>query len=364
MTVKEKTKELLHMDDRQLVDRILAFPDRERLNRDEEGKRRKYPSAEMAVRARRSMEKDPSYQISDKQKWAMADSFAKFSSDQLKVAGIKFAKADPNDLVKNPILEDGVKTVYEMQYHLIPEPENEHDKNAVAVYVENKNDEGEIKFGEWTYFGLTKIGYMPASYTATHPITDVMTVTGTLTDHSNGHFKTISYVMDMDTEALNKKLATEMNPEKYTYQMPFTLNGSPKPDAADYLNNQRDWTEQLNNELEYWGVNGHADNVKFDFPGARAGMVTVESTDKLNDEAMQVCGSYFRHCLESGISGDLKRDGYVEGLSQTQPAVNTRERTYFSMQAQPSFADEDDFAKAIEGLSGSSGTNAPPSAAM
>lgn len=335
MDVKQKRKELLKMDNRAFIDRILAFPDRERLNRDEEGKRRKYPSAEMAVRARRSMEKDPNWQLSDKQKFVMADSFAQYSTNELKVAGVKFAKADPNTLVKNEVSSEGVKTVYEMQFHLQPEPENEHDKNAVAVYVDNV--EG----------NRTKIGYVPGAYVGEHPIIQPMTVQGTLTDHSNGHFKTISYSMNLDTEAIDKDLAGTRNPDVYTYRMPFILNGDVKENAADYLNGQRDWTQQLNNELEYWGVNGQADNVSFEFPGGKTGNVIVESSSKLNSEAMQVCGSYFRYSLESGISSDLKRDGYVD-VPQNLPAVNTRERTYFSLAAEP--ADTDDFTQAIDGI--------------
>lgn len=332
MDIKQKRKELLHMNDRAFIDRILAFPDREKLNRDEEGNRRKYPSAEMAVRARRSIEKDPEWKISDKQKYVMADSFARYSTDELKVAGIKFAKADPNTLVKDEVSKEGVKAVYNMQFHLHPEPENEHDKNAVAVLVDNI--EG----------GKTKIGYMPGAYVAQHPITQPMTVEGTLTDHSNGHFKTISYSMNMDTEAIDKELMANRNPDMYTYCMPFMLNGDPKPEIADYLTNQRNWTEQLNNELEYWGVNGHASDVFFSFAG-RTGYINVETPDKLNTEAMTVCGSYFRYSLESGISSDLKRDGYVD-VPINIPAVNTRDKTYFSLQAEP----ETDFAQAVDNI--------------
>lgn len=331
MDIKQKRKELLHMNDKAFIDRILAFPDREKLNRDEDGKRRKYPSAEMAVRARRSMEKDPEWKISDKQKYVMADSFAQYSTDELKVAGIKFAKADPNTLTKIPVSKDGVKTVYDMQYHLIPEPENEHDKNAVAVYVENENDDNK-----------TKIGYVPGAYVAEHPITHPMTVKGTLTDHSNGHFKTISYTMDMDTEAIDKELQMSRNPDMYTYRMPFILNGDPKPETADYLTKQRNWTEQLNNELEYWGVNGKAEDVYFSIAG-RSGCINVESSAKLNTEAMTVCGSYFRYSLESGISSDLKRDGYVN-VPINIPAINTRDKTYFALQAEP---ETDDFSQAV-----------------
>lgn len=321
MDVKQKRKELLHMDDKAFIDRILAFPDRERLNRDEDGKRRKYPSAEMAVRARRSMEKNPDWKISDKQKYVMADSFAQFSTDELKVSGITFAKADPNTLFKNQVSKEGVKTVYEMQFHLQPEPDNQYDKNAVAVYVDN------------TEGSRTKIGYVPAAYTGVHPITNEMTVKGTLTDHSNGHFKTISYAMTIDTEAVDKISFANRDPKMYTYHMPFMLNGDAKPDTADYLTNSRNWTEQLNNELEYWSVNGQADNVYFSLAG-KTGYINVESSAPLNAEAMQVCGSYFRYSLESGISSDLKRDGYVN-VPQTVSAINTREKTYFSLQAEP-----------------------------
>lgn len=336
MTVDQKRKELLHMDDRTLVDRILAFPDREKLNRDEDGKRRKYPSGEMAVRAKRSIEKDPEWKISPKQKYVMADSFARNSTDQLKVSGITFAKADPNDLVKWFHYREGIKTEYVMDFHLEPEPDNEHDKNAVAVYVDNESG------------GRTKIGYVPGAYVSIHPITSPMDVKGTLTDHSNGHFKTISYVMNMDTELVDKLSSGNRRSDTYTYRMPFLLNGDAKEGAADYLNSQRDWTEQLNNELEYWGVNGRTDKVIFEFPGNRSGNIIVESSEKLNAEAMQVCGSYFRYSLESGISSDLKRDGYVD-VSQTVAAVNTRERTYFSLQAEPE-AKEDDFTQAVDSI--------------
>lgn len=332
MDVKAKRKELLRMDDRALVDRILAFPDREKLNRDEEGKRRKYPSAEMAVRVRRSMEKDPDYKISEKQRFVMCDSFARYSTDELKVSGITFAKADPRQLVKDEVSKEGVKTVYNMNFHLIPEPDNQYDKNAVGVYVDNTED------------SQTKIGYVPGSYVAEHPIVHPLSVKGTLTDHSNGHFKTISYTMNMDTEALDNWINENRNPDKYTYRMPFVLNGEPKPDTAEYLTGQRDWTAQLNNELEYWGVNGRADSVAFEFPGGRAGNIIVETSQKLNTEAMGVCGSYFRYSLESGISSDLKRDGYVN-VPINLSAVNTREKTYFSLQAEP--APEDDFAAAV-----------------
>lgn len=353
MTVKEKQKQLLKLSDRDLIDRILAFPDREYLNRDEDGKRRKYPSAEMAVNARRNMERIPDWKISDKQRWAMAHSFAEYSSNELKVSGIKFAKADPNNLEKTEVLKEGTKAVYNMDFTLIPEPENEHDKNAVAVYVHNTDNEGEISYKGQSYHGLTKIGYVPAAYTGIHPISDAMTVKGTLTDHSNGHFKTISYTMDMDTEAIDKEFTANNRSDVYTYRMPFILNGNVKEGAADYLNDKRwtrdgiagQWADRLNEELEYYGVNGHADNVYFEFPGGKAGSIVVETSQQFNPEAMGICGSYFRYCLETNISSDLGREKLVDLQNSNMPAVNTREKMYFSLQSQPA---EDDFTKAVD----------------
>lgn len=359
MTVKEKEKELLRMPDRDLINRILAFPDREYLNRDEDGKRRKYPSAEMAVNARRNMEKNPDWTISGKQKWAMAHSFAQYSSNELKVAGIKFAKADPNTLQKNPVKTEGVKTVYSMHFHLVPEPENEHDKNAVAVYVDREDTPAKSDDGRAAYVpnGPVKIGYVPAAYTGIHPIPQPMTVLGTLTDHSNGHFKTISYVMDMDTEAIDKNFSQNNRTDAYTYRMPVILNGNAKEGTAEYLNSQRwpggdGWTQRVNNELEYWGVNGRADNVHFEFPGGKSGSIVVETSAPLNAEAMGICGSFFRYNLESGISADLWREKLVD-CAQNLPAVNTREKMYFSLQSEPDAAalsEEDDFSNAVAGI--------------
>ena len=138
MTQEQKRKSLLKLSDRDLVNRILAFPDRQALNRDEEGNRRRYPSAEMAVRAKKQMEKNPDYRISDKMRWCMADSFSQFSFDRLKVAGITFAKADAGALDLTPVAQEGTKTTYSLRYSLKPEPENPYDKNAVAVYAKTK----------------------------------------------------------------------------------------------------------------------------------------------------------------------------------------------------------------------------------
>ena len=77
----------------------------------------------------------------------------------------------------------------------------------------------------------------------------------------------------------------------------------------------------------------------------RTGEILVETKAPLCEEAMEVCGSFFHYSLETGISSDLRRDGYVKA-PQNLPAVNTRDRTYFSLAAEP-----EDFAKAVESLS-------------
>lgn len=372
MDIKSKRKELLKMDDRDLVKRILAFPDRERLNRDADGNRRPYPSAEMAVHAKRQMDNDPDYKISEKQRFAMCSSFAEHSVDELKVVGIKFAGVDPKTLnigkrVSFTNTENGApKEVYNLTYHLKPEPENERDKNAVAVYVVNNESTDQTVV-------MSRIGYLPASYVAEHPITQEMTAAGTLTNYSPGTFKVVSYSMALDTEAIDRDLNSRHDAsQNYTYRMPFLLNGTPKEGTADYLNdmywsenkNMDNWTMRLNDELEYYRTGGTAQDVRFEFPGGKTGNIIVETTEKFNDEAINVCGSYFRYILEAGISSTLKRDGYIEGLSQTQPAVNTRERTYFSLQAEPgekvnesgmTDQEEEDFMRQIDAMSGDIG---------
>ena len=341
MDQKEKTKALLKLTDRELVDRILSYPERTKLNRDEGGNRRRYPSAEMAVRAKRQMAKDPDYKISDKMRFCMADSFSRYSRDQVKVAGITFAKADPDTLKKIVEKEEGVKTVYEMSFALRPEPENPYDKNAVAVYAENMDGEE------------VKIGYVPAAYVATRPITEPLAVKGTLTDHSNGHFKTISYSLDMDTEELERSRSSSWDKGVYTYRMPFLLNGPVKEGAGEYLTScygKGGWAARINDELEYWGVDGQVKDVSFQFPSSRSGEILVKTEAPLSGEAAATCGSFFRYSLEAGIGSDLRRDGYVLPPAG-MPVVNTREKTYFSLMAEPVEEEDRAFAESLEELS-------------
>ena len=100
---------------------------------------------------------------------------------------------------------------------------------------------------------------------------------------------------------------------------------------------------------EYWGVNGEVDAVAFRFPSPRTGEILVETKAPLCEEAMEVCGSFFHYSLETGIGSDLRRDGYVK-TPQNLPAVNTRDRTYFSLAAEPKSPDTD-FERAVESLS-------------
>ena len=182
-----------------------------------------------------------------------------------------------------------------------------------------------------------------------------MKVEGMLTDHSNGHFKTISYTMDMDTEAIDREFTANNRDDMYTYRMPFILNGDAKDGIEEYMNGKRwtdpdgtkgGWASRINNELESYGVNGHIDDVRFEFPGGKAGCIVAESPLKLRDDAMQLCGSYFRYCLEYGISTDLKREELVDA-PWNQPAVNMRDHLYFSLQSEPTETNENDFSQAV-----------------
>lgn len=307
----KKRRELLMMDDRAFIDRILTFPDRELLDRDENGKRRRYPLAGMAVKVKKQMEKDPNYRLSGKQKFAMANSFAEYSTEELKVSGIKSANIDPDTLVKEEIKKEGAKTVYSMKFRLQPEPDNQFDKNAVAVYADNI--EG----------GCSRIGYMPLPYIQTHSIKGPVNVNGTLTDYSNGKFKNVSYAIVMGIKH-----------GIYVYKMDFSLNAACRQGTADYLNMQCDWTKRFNKNLATHSKGSKVDNVRFEFANEMSGSVVIESYSRLDDYARRVCDSYFRYILNTGVSDSLKKDKYVD-VPQNIPAVSIKDDMCFHIYAKP-----------------------------
>ena len=62
---------------------------------------------------------------------------------------------------------------------------------------------------------------------------------------------------------------------------PFLLNGPVSEGADAYLTDhyygENGWASRLNDELEYWGVNGEVDAVAFRFPSERTGEILVET---------------------------------------------------------------------------------------
>lgn len=325
MSFIDKRNELLCMDDRALISRILAFPDKQRLNYDKSGKRRRFPSGEMAANALRSMEKNPEWKMSDRQKFAMADSFARFSTDELRVSGILSFNTDLRTLIKNETGRDGAKSMYSMKFHLVPEPENGQDKSTVAVYADNMDG------------GRTKIGYLPASYVKAYPVLSPMDVDGTLTDFSNGKFRNISYAMSMEVGIIARELSTDTNPDMFTYKMKFSLNNSCREDTAQYLNEQCDWTVRLNRKLKAYDPKARVSNVRFEI-NCTSGNVVIESYSSLGTKARRACNNYFRYILGTKIFKDLKNNGYVD-VAQGISAVNVKEDARFILYGRPAARD-------------------------
>ena len=199
------------LSNRELIDRILSYPDRDSLDYDPEGNRRPFPVGMVAQNIRNRND-----QMTVKQYYALIHNFAAVTVPEMRVVGVTFRQNNAAEFEKTLISRDGVKSVYETDYHLVPEPENKYDANAVKVMVPTEDGD------------LHQIGYLNKEFVAAHPISDELEVKGYLTDHSNGKFKNVSYSLAVDTEHLEQyRLGS------YLYEAPFTFD---PPDHRVELN--------------------------------------------------------------------------------------------------------------------------------
>lgn len=209
--VNEKRDELKQLSNRELIDRILSYPDRDSLDYDPEGNRRPFPVGMVAQNIRNHQDR-----MTENQYYALIHNFSAITVPEMRVVGVTFRKNNAAEFEKTLIRKDGVKSVYETDYHLVPEPENKYDANAVKVMVPTENGD------------LHQIGYLNKEFVAAHPISDELEVKGYLTDHSNGKFKNVSYSLAVDTEHLEQyRLGS------YLYEAPFTFD---PPDHRVELN--------------------------------------------------------------------------------------------------------------------------------
>lgn len=183
-----KVAELKRLSHKELIDRVMNYPDQERLNYDEEGVRRKFPlgySAKTMAENGYKFPNDASYH-------GMVRGFASITTPDIKVVGVTFRKTDLEAVAKTkePI-QKGAVSYYRANYRLVPEPDNPYDENAIKVEIENENGEHQ------------HIGYIPREMAEKYELDGVMDVEGAIIDFSNGKMKNVSYRVPLDTEKVN-----------------------------------------------------------------------------------------------------------------------------------------------------------------
>lgn len=332
--VREKRSELKNLDRRELIDRIVNFSDQKRLDFDDEGKRREYPTGKMA----KSIQEN-GYQMSDNQYYTLIHHFAADTIPIIKTVGVTFrqnnAATFEKTFAESP--RNGF-SIYDTSYHLEPEPTNAYDPNAVKVLT-------------FTEEGMHHLGYLPASFVAAHPILEPMDVPGAILDYSNGKFKRCSYQMALDTEFLDRKnpmlsltdadlmgigdLGLDMpnlpdsgtyaqdSPEYYIYELPFTVNGkiTDTTNAAVYVA-RLDMRQDMSDEFTTRGLPDTVADIQWSFQDEKYGLVTLQTVEPLTDEQKLVADAYIHH---------LHTDGYL--------ATHLREQDFMSVgQLEDTFA--------------------------
>ncbi len=267
--VNEKRDELKQLTPRELVDRILEFPDATVLNYDEEGNRRKFPVEEMA---RGFQAKD--YAMSEKQFYTLVHHFAAATVPEMKVVGITFRDSDPSSFVKDEIGKTDKKTTYEMDFHLVPEPTNPVDPNAIAVYVEQTDGQEH------------QIGYLNKEFAAKYPMTEDMMTKGYLSDWSNGKFKVISYSLAVDVE--ENQLTHQQMPEEKLYVYTTQFNYYNTDTENDFINQNTDtMTERFKEFNQNPALKRDIADVTWTCDGDEFNVVTVVAHRELTDRELQ-----------------------------------------------------------------------------
>lgn len=184
--INEKRSQLKAIPKAELIDQIRSFPNQKELNYNSDGEKRQHQVGIMADVIKRN-----DYNMTDKQYYTMVDGYSKHLVEEMKVVGVSYRDVKPENFKKELVerSKEGTVSKYDVDYKLIAEPENPYDKNAISVWLD-KND------GE-----AVQIGYLPKDFVNEYPIDDQV-VSGTMTDHSNGKFKNVSYQLAVDIEDL------------------------------------------------------------------------------------------------------------------------------------------------------------------
>lgn len=315
LTVNEKRNTLKYLSSRELVDRILAYPDQERLNYvfDPEAelmRRREYPVGKMAERAR-----DNQYQVSNTLFHTLVHHFASDTVQDMKIVGVTFRPNDPREFQKTLLSDRKGFQAYEVNYSFEPEPDNPYDKNAVKVLIPKTNGE------------LHHVGYLPRTFVEQHPITEPMETHGFILDYSNGHFKHVSYQASLDMEQIyemrNRALSlTDADlmgigdlsldipepmeadflsvPSTYVYERPFTLNGTVSdPETAEAAINGLNLRADMSDEFTTRGLPDTVVNLTYSFDGS-SGKTILETSKPLSEEQAAVAEAYTNYLHTDG----------------------------------------------------------------
>ena len=314
--IQEKRDLLKQLPKQELVDRICNYPDQRSLNMDADGKWRDHPIGNMAHRIR----DDQHYQMTDKQYYSLIHHYAALTIPELRVVGVTHQDVDAMELDWKPVDRAGSKSVYEMQFHLRPEPDNKYDANAVAVYATTTLGEER------------QLGYVGRKFLEQHPIAQEMDVTGTMIDFSNGHFNNVSYRFPLDTEQLEtdrlqgQAISFVWEPlDGYVYEKPIALSEdcqiTNRVQMQQWLQEQdRQFddssflTTMVKNELEFWKVDGKGtiQQVSYQFPTTREGVVQIVSQTPMSADALAVVDSYINHIQDGVMASSMQECPYVQ----------------------------------------------------
>ena len=336
--VRAKREELEQLPKRELIDRICNYPDQRSLNMDAEGNWRKHPVGNMAHRIRDGQH----YQMTDKQYYSLIHHYPMLTIPELRVVGVTHHTVDPMQLERGEVERDGTKFTYDMQFHLRPEPENPYDANAVAVYAATTS--GDEK----------QLGYVARKFLEQHPITQEMNITGTMIDFSNGHFNNVSYRFPLDIEQLEadrpqkQEIASDLKTaDCYVYEKPIALSEDCRITDRAQLHQwlqERDQqsdtssflTTMVKNELDFWNVDGKGDiqQVSYQFPTTREGVVSITSNTPLSSDALSVVDSYITYIQEGAMASALRECPYVQTPLSADVFAQTNGR--LRMTAEPS----------------------------
>lgn len=146
MTFEEKQRELSKLSDRQLVERVLAFPDRNKLDYQKDSIHTiRCFAMSAAENAKERMDKDPDRGLSAKERYGIINSFAVHSTTEVRISGTRLIETGPDIVQKEPVGTDKNAALYKVPLH-IRIAKDSMGKPVLNVYANRKE-------GAWAEVG-------------------------------------------------------------------------------------------------------------------------------------------------------------------------------------------------------------------